>query len=326
MLLSIIVPVYNTSRYLEGCVRSILTNDCTDCEILLIDDGSTDGICPQLCDRLASEAPELIRVIHQKNQGLGGARNTGLEAACGEYLFFPDSDDTVTSDALSLIKAAIAKNHPDVVAFDFFSDDGEGHHTPMNACAFHEDAPFAPKDRPEFLLSLPSAWSRVWKRSLFLNTGIRYPSRVWYEDLRTTVKLFALASSVVTLPEHLYLYLQRPGSIMRSSNLDRNREILEAFEDLLPWFHAQGLWALYRDVLCRLCIDHAYLAASVRVLRGNPHHPLLAQFQAYLKEKFPDYRKNPFLPQLPRAKKLVFRLLEGRHYATLRFLFRLQGR
>ena len=63
MLLSIIVPVYNTSDYLEGCVRSIVANDCTGCEIILVDDGSTDGQSPQLCDRLAASYPNLIRVI-----------------------------------------------------------------------------------------------------------------------------------------------------------------------------------------------------------------------------------------------------------------------
>ena len=75
-------------------MNSILACDCTDCEILLIDDGSTDEVCPALCDRLAAEHSPLVRVIHQENKGLGGARNAGLEAACGEYVFFPDSDDT----------------------------------------------------------------------------------------------------------------------------------------------------------------------------------------------------------------------------------------
>lgn len=326
MLLSIIVPVYNTSDYLEGCVRSIVANDCTGCEIILVDDGSTDGQSPQLCDRLAASYPNLIRVIHQENHGLGGARNTGLEAARGEYLFFPDSDDTITPDALSVIKKALAETGAEIVAFNLCSDDGNGHHTPVQANYCQPQGVFRASDHPEFLLSLPSAPIRVWKRSLFLTSGIRYPSRVWYEDIRTTVKLFALAQSIVALPEYLYLYLQRPESIMRSSNLDRNREILDAFQDLLPWFEAQGLWALYRDVLCRLCIDHAYIAASVRVLRAEPHHPLLAQFRAYLRERFPDYKKNPYLSQLPNARKLAFHLLELRQYRLLRLLFRLQGK
>ena len=325
MVLSVVIPVYNTASYLEGCLSSVLAGDCTDCEILLIDDGSTDGVSPGLCDRLSAAHPSLVQVIHQENRGLGGARNTGLEAARGEYVFFPDSDDTITPDALALIKQAIAKTGAEVIAFNLYSDDGAGHHTPVQANHCQPQEVFRASERPDFLLSLPSAWSRVWKRSLFLDTGIRFPSRVWYEDIRTTVKLFALAQSIVTLPNHLYLYLQRPGSIMRSSNVDRNREILDAFDDLLPWFKAHGLWDTYRDALCRLCIDHVYIAASVRVLQADPHHPLLAQFRVYLETQFPDYQKNVYLSQLPKIKKLVFSLLEGQHYVLLKWLFRIRG-
>lgn len=325
MLLSIVIPVYNTKEYLDGCVQSILRNDTSDCEILLIDDGSTDGVCPELCDQLAQQSPHLIRVIHQANQGLGGARNTGLEAAAGEYIFFPDSDDKITPDALQVIKNAIRETGAQVIAFDFCSDDGNGTLTPMQASQFHSNDPFSLDQRPEFLLSLPSAWSRVWKRSLFLDSGIRYPSRVWYEDLRTSMKLFALAESIVALPQHLYLYLQRPGSIMRSSNIGRNREILDAFDDLLNWFQAQGLLQRYQHQLCRLCVDHVYIAASVRVLSADPAHSLLKEFADYLNQHFPDYRDNPYLSQLSPFRKLVLKLLNWKQYKLLRLLFRIKG-
>lgn len=325
MLISIIIPVYNTKEYLWGCVRSVLDNDTRDCEIILVDDGSTDGESPRLCDTLAAENPSLIRVLHQENQGLGGARNTGLEAARGEYVFFLDSDDRITPNALTVLRDAIQTHKSDVVAFNFCSDDGWGHHTPMEANAFCMDAPFNAKDRPDFLLSLPGAPFRAWKRELFLSSGIRYPSRVWYEDLRTTTKLFALAESIVTLPDCLYLYLQRPGSIMHSANASRNREIIDAFEDLLSWFREQGLLEAYKDILCRLCIDHLYLAASVRVLLADPKHPVLGELLAYIDRHFPDHRKNPYIPQIPALRRFALRLLWGRHYRVLRWLFQLKG-
>ena len=96
MEFSIVIPVYNTAAYLEACVQSVTCSPFLDYEILLIDDGSTDGVCPALCDQLAARQPERIRVIHQKNRGLGGARNTGIEAATGTYLLFLDSDDSQT--------------------------------------------------------------------------------------------------------------------------------------------------------------------------------------------------------------------------------------
>ena len=323
MRFSIIVPVYNVADYLQGCIDSILANDCSDCELILVDDGSTDGRCPGICDENAARHPELIRVIHQANQGLGGARNTGLEAARGEYVFFVDSDDTIAPESLQVLREAVERTHAEICSFNLRTHDGQGSGETVEISRQY-DAPFTLAEHPEFLLSLPAAWARIWKRELFLRTGIRYPSRVWYEDIRTSTKLFAVADSIVTLPQTLYYYLARPGSIMRSSNVGRNREILEAFDDVLAWFRAQGLFETYRQELCRLAVDHILIAATVRVARMDPHSALLGEFSSFVDANFPDYRRNPYLKQLPRKHKLVLRLAEGKHFSLLRLLFRLK--
>lgn len=326
MRFSVVIPVYNVADYLRGCVDSVLANDCSDCEIILVDDGSTDGICPALCDEIAAEHPGLIRVIHQENRGLGGARNTGLEAARGEYLFFLDSDDTIVPDALSKLEEAIRNSGADIISFNLYSDDGEGTLKLIKANAFLSDEPFSLRERPDFLLSLPSAWSRGWKRELFLNSGVRYPSHVWYEDIRTSTKLFALASSVYTIGDCLYRYLQRPGSIMNSRAVERNREILDAFDDILGWFDAENLRDGYASELERLAIDHIVLAATVRVARMDPKHPLLAEFSAYMERHFPNYYGNGYAAQLPGLHKLLLKLVKGKHYRVIQLLFRLKDR
>ena len=323
MRLSIVIPVYNVQEYLRGCVDSVLANDCTDCEIILVDDGSTDGICPQLCDEIAAEHPGLVRVIHQENRGLGGARNTGLEAAQGDYLFFVDSDDTISADAISVLTQAIEETHADIYAFQLYSHDGEGSKELIRASEPYDGA-FSLRERPEFLLSLPAAWARIWKRELFLSTGIRYPSRVWYEDIRTSTKLFAAANSIVSLPHALYWYLQRPGSIMNSGNVLRRGEILWAFDDVLAWFNGQGLTEQYKDELCRLAVDHILLAAVVRVARVDPKAPLLEELLDYMDEHFPDYGKNPYLSRLNVLHKLLVKLSRRRNFKLIRLLFKLK--
>lgn len=324
MRFSIVIPVYNVQEYLQACIDSVLANDCSDCEILLVDDGSTDGVCPGLCDENAAKHPGLIRVIHQENRGLGGARNTGLEAARGDYLFFVDSDDTIAPESLRVLSRAIDETHADLYSFSMYSHDGAGHKTLIEPSKYYEGA-FSLRQRPEFLTSLPAAWARIWRRDLFLSTGIRYPSRVWYEDIRTSTKLFAAADSIVTLKDPLYYYLARPGSIMRSGNLARNREILEAFDDVLGWFREQTLFEPYENELCRLAVDHILLAATVRVARIDPKSPLLEEFTAYMRKNFPHYRENPYLSQLPRRHKLVLFLVERKWFGLLRRLFRLKG-
>ena len=322
MLFSIIIPVYNVKEYLRKCVGSILANSFSDYEVLLVDDGSTDG-SDILCDELVQENAGRVRVLHQENQGPGCARNTGVAAAEGEYLFFVDSDDSLKPDALACLAAAVKKYRADILAFDFFSDDGEGHLLPMSANRGKADAPFTLAEQPEFLLSVPGVWQRIWRRTLF-DKGVRFPNRVWYEDICTVTKLFALAEKIVILPERPYCYLSRPGSIMNSRVLPRNREIITAMEDILGWYQEKGLFDRYQKELCALTVEHVLLVASVRVARIDPKSPILQELSDYVLKKFPDFQKNSYVRQLPRLRRLALYLVCHQQYGLLRWLFRLK--
>lgn len=322
MVLSVVIPVYNVAPYLEQCVDSVLASQAADYEILLVDDGSTDGVCPGICDRYALAHPERIRVIHQENQGLGGARNTGLAQARGEYVFFVDSDDFLAPGALTILQNAVARSHADVYSFQMMCTDGCGRDRPLETSRVY-DAPFSLEEQPDFLLALPAACARLWRREFLTGSGIRFPSRVWYEDIRTCTKWFALARSIHTLPDHLYYYRNlRSGSIMNNGKLERNREILAAFDDIMEWFSQKGLAEQYHNELCRLAIDHLLLAATVRVAKVDPHSPVLGQIHSYMENHFPDYRRNPYRGALPAPKKLVFWLSSHEQYRLLHTLFR----
>ena len=106
--LSIIVPIYNVAPYLISCIDSILCQTFKDYELILVDDGSTDG-SEKICD-LYSQKDNRIRVIHQRNKGLSGARNTGIEMAIGKYIAFVDSDDYIHPLMYQTLISAIEKN------------------------------------------------------------------------------------------------------------------------------------------------------------------------------------------------------------------------
>jgi glycosyltransferase involved in cell wall biosynthesis len=323
-MISIVVPVYKVRDYLPGCLDSILANDTSDCEIILVDDGSPDD-SGAICDRYAQAHPDLIRVIHQDNGGLGAARNTGVANAKGEWLFFIDSDDTIAPESLGVLKEAIRLGGAQVIGFQFCADDGVNPPRPQS-CGFDAAAsPFRLSDRKDYLLSLPSAWLRLWHRSLFTESGVLFPSRVWYEDIRTTAKLLPLADGIRVLPDHLYNYLTRQGSIMNNRNLDRNREILEALDDVLNWYRRQNLFDAYRDELCAMTVENVLLAASVRVARVDPKSPLLREFADYTAKTFPDWKQNPYRKRLTRAKRLALALVEHRRYRILKQLFAMKG-
>ena len=320
MKFSIIIPVYNVKDYLEKCFRSVLSQCRDDCEIILVDDGSTDGVSGALCDRLAAEAPERVAVIHKPNGGLGDARNVGLEHAQGEYVLFVDSDDYLLPGLLDALREKLSEADADIIDFGFVVDN-DGRIRERHCGELEAFGTFRLSEHPEALLVLPAAWRRLYRRSLFLDNNIRYPSRVWYEDIRTTPKLFAKAQSIASLNAPYYGYMVRAGSIMRNANADRNAEILQAFDDLRAWFTAEGLWETYRDEFTRLAVDHILLAASVRVLKADPKHPLLKTFQSYMDAYFPHYMDCPYLSELPKQHKLVLKLLRGGHFGAVRALF-----
>lgn len=325
MRFSVIVPVYNVAEYLPACVDALLCQQSDSMEIILVDDGSTDGLSPKLCDEYAAAHPELIRVIHQENGGLGAARNTGLEAAKGDYLLFVDSDDTVTPDTLSVLSAEIEKTAADLYIFDFVycQDGGEQPGEPRQSAVAGTVTTLA--EEPLLLLDSPSACFRLWKRELFTENGIRFPGRVWYEDLCTTPKALLASSRIVQLPNRFYRYLLRPGSIMRNATLKRNLEILNALATVHDWFEAHGALERYSAWLCFQAVDNV-LAAARRVLMQDPGADYLPQFLDYVRKTYPDYRSCELLPRLGRKKLIFLRLLEGGHYRMARSMFRLANR
>lgn len=327
--ISVIVPVYKVEDYLEKCVASILGQSCGDFELLLVDDGSPDG-CPALCDRLAESDPR-VRVIHQENMGLGGARNTGISQAAGDWVLPVDSDDWIEPDTLEKALAAGEKHNAAMVVFGFRTVDEAGRVLRNYVESEPKDSPLLPLEHKSCLLINPCAWNKLCRRELFADSGILYPSRVWYEDIRTSQKLLALLGrekkTVVFLDEVCYNYLQRAGSIMNSGNLSRNQEILWAFEDLLGWFEEQGLSQTWRDELEFLTVSHVYLGASVRVARIDPKSPLLGDFAAFLGQHFPDWKKNPYLAArlTTLQRRVLLPLLGAKQYGLIRLLFSLRG-
>ena len=123
-----------------------------------------------------------------------------------------------------------------------------------------------------------------------------------------------------------YNYLQRQGSIMNSGKVARNVEIIEAFDDILPWFREQGLFAEYRQELEHLTVAHILLTSSVRVLRMDHKNPLLRKFRAYVEREFPTYRGNPYnKTHFTRNQKIALWLVERRWYGAAALAFRVKG-
>lgn len=323
MKLSIVIPIYNVREYLASCVESCLLPDRDDYEIVLVNDGSTDD-SGQIAAEYAARYPETIRLITTENGGLGAARNVGLEHASGDFVFFLDSDDRLADGALEEILAEL-KPERDMLIFDFLSVNPDGSVIErMPGCGKNGAVSLA--DYPDLLLAYPSGCNKICRRSLFLDSGIRFPGRVWYEDLRTMPKLYPLTDRIFAVSKAWYLYLLRPGSITNSAKLQRNLEIIDAVDDLLGYYKERGLYDAYRTQLEYVAFYNMFLTGSVRVCLADPKSPVLTQLKRAFLERFPDFKENAYIRSMSKKHRLLTSLLLSEQYGAVASLMRLNDK
>ncbi len=215
-LVSVIVPAYNVGRYVKRCLDTIVGQTYRNIEILVIDDGSTDET-GRICDEIA-RTDERICVIHQANQGLSGARNTGLDHAKGSYVLFVDSDDWINKDMVRFLHSLAKEYNAQIAACGTEVVDDNGH------VAYHLDDLEEIKvfSKIEAMKELPHdqrirnvAWNKLYSKSLFEAT--RFPVGMIFEDIATTYALVDKADCVVYSGKPLYYYYKSDTSILRSA-------------------------------------------------------------------------------------------------------------
>jgi glycosyltransferase involved in cell wall biosynthesis len=238
---SVIVPVYNTAPYLVRCVDSILAQTHTNLEIILVNDGSTDE-SGQICDKYAL-LDERITVIHKENGGLSSARNAGLDVANGEWIGFVDSDDWVIPEMYERLLVAANSENADITLCGFSYVDERGQILKKNT--FKKKAKYTKKEAYNYLASdlavlYVVAVNKLYKKNIFDN--IRYPQGRLHEDEFIIHHLIKESNYIVTIPDTLYMYVQRNGSITNSHyTIQRLLDTWDALYDRYEFFKNQGL-------------------------------------------------------------------------------------
>lgn len=210
MKFSVIVPVYRTGEYLDRCVRSVLSQSCRDLELILVDDCSPDD-CGRLCDEYAAIDPR-VRVIHKPvNEGLGFARNTGLEAAQGDFILFLDSDDWLDTDAL---RRCDDLTDEDILVFGttfLYEKTGKSEVRLPNAATARTE-----KEKADIFAMLTNgrifqfAWNKVYRREFLVRSGVAFEKTPLIEDFLFNIAVFPKAGVVRCIPQALHFY-RRPA-------------------------------------------------------------------------------------------------------------------
>lgn len=226
MKLSVIIPVYNVEETLDKCISSIVCQNLTDFEIILIDDGSPDR-CPQICEEW-SKKDNRIKVIHQTNKGLSGARNAGIEIANGDYLAFVDPDDYISSDLYSRLTTLLTNlndDEVDIIEYSIItlSKNGNCQYINLND-KIYSDIRLYWFDSKAYLHSY--ACNKVFKRRLFQD--IRFPAGIVFEDMHTLPHLLEYSRKVVTTSIGYYYYCVNNTGITAMAGKEEWRMLLNA--------------------------------------------------------------------------------------------------
>lgn len=302
-LISVIIPIYNVEDYVFSCVDSVRRQSYKNLEILLIDDGSTDR-SGEICDEI-SKLDKRVKVFHKENGGLSDARNFGISKARGEILALVDGDDKVESEYIKIMYDKMYETGADVVV-----------------CGYDEEAPrekniTGRKAALNLLLKQKNyeivAWNKLYRKKLFDN--ILYPIHEKHEDSLTTYKILAEADKVAYVPEKLYHYILRDGSIMNEVKINDRLEMrLKAAKEAVKYFDGDKDLTQAAEIAV-LTAHFAFLDAAIRKELPNE---IFKREVEWIKNNFKKYKNNKYLTEKLAGYILMVKYSNGKIYQAFR--------
>ena len=234
---SVVVPVYNVEQYLDDCLRSLQAQTYDDYEVICVNDGSTDGSRKRLAE-WAIRYPQM-RIVDRENGGLSAARNSGTEAATGEYIVYVDSDDWVSDDMLQKLDAAA--DGADIICYACQRTDNER----RDRLAAEECGGWDYYCRHALearVVPFVCVWQRAYRREFLNSNQLRFREGILHEDNQFTPRACVKAQRVKVLPDTLYYYRVREGSIMTTRGMRSKESFVLIGNELSELFgHMDGL-------------------------------------------------------------------------------------
>ena len=232
MKLSVIIPIYNVEKYIEKCIKSLLDNDLgfSEYEIIVVDDESPDNSL-NIVKELANQYSN-IKIISQKNKGLGGARNTGISNSSGEYLLFLDSDDWYLNNTLKNLISIADKYNLEIlefaaqgitskedVLFHFFNTTNQN---VLSGVAYYNNIRY-----------LNSACNKLYKRSFLVNNNLFFLEKIFIEDFEFNTRVFFKAKRVMATDYLVAQFLQSENSITRNNDISKKEKVINDFIQII---------------------------------------------------------------------------------------------
>ena len=281
--LSVILPVYNVSEYLEKCLDSIINQSLKEIEIIIINDCSPDPFDDIICQEYANKDDRIVYVKHEKNLGLGGARNTGIKLSKADYIGFVDSDDFIDLDLYKTVYDEAVKDDNDIVVFGYDLVNKSHEILEKRIPLGHTEGDLFGNFIKSKNSMNPASWNKLWKKSLYVDNNIEFPLHTYYQDLATTSRVLYFAKNIKFLDKVLYHYLIRDKSITLTYSIKHIDDLFVVLSVLTDFLNKIGALDKYNNALQKR-FHHMvsyHLNNGVKKAPGNIKKRILP----YLREK-----------------------------------------
>lgn len=288
---SVIVPVYNASKYLSKCIDSLVCQSLEHLEIILVDDGSTDSSYV-IMEQYQHRYPNKIRIFQKENGGQGTARNLGISMARGDYIGFVDADDYVDLEMFEEMYQKAVQENLDMVQC-YFTYLTEGNKILPSYGNVREYC--SRKDM--FIDSLASPWNKLIRSVLIKNNGVVFTEGYIYEDTAFFLKLIPHIHSCKLIEKSFVFHIDRGDSTMNANKSRKVAHIFPVLEDALDYYEEKGFRQQYEEELEYFCVKVLLCSSMQRIARVEDkklRKKLLKKTLEMLNREFPDYKKNDY--------------------------------
>ncbi len=256
---SVIVPVYNVEKYIRVCLDTLVHQTLSNIEIIVVNDGTKDD-SQKIIDEFSSLYPDKIIALKKENGGLSDARNYGLEHASGAYVGFVDSDDYTDIEMYQKLYEKAKQENADIVVCGYYGvqeQNGQFRHFQKgNLQEFDKSL----QENPRLLyMNSTYAWNKLYRRELFIKTGIRYPKGCLYEDMAVTWTLFLHANKISKVDEPLYYYILKREGAITATYSSKTLQMFQSMELVNTYYKEQNAFNQYQNILCFLNLKHMLL-------------------------------------------------------------------
>lgn len=322
---SVIVPVYNTEKYLHKCLDSLVNQTLDDIEIVIVNDGSKDS-SPEIVKEYMDKFPGKFLYASQENSGQAVARNRAIEMCTGDYVGFLDSDDFVRTDMFERMYNAVTANDSDYVACGYtditYEEDGS-----TTELVHYVHSKLAYKTKDMFFGALASPFLHLYRRSILEESKARFPEGVIYEDTAFYLNLIPYCKKLEVIDEPLAYRVRHSNSTTTTFKATKVRQIFPVLTNSLDYFKENGFYEEYRNELEYFCVRVLLCSSLQRVEKvadRKERKALVKETLEYIRTNFPERNKNNYFKK--GLLNLYLRTFNGFTAPVYSTLIRIKGK